>query len=56
MDGDRFYLQDGNALSNCTAQIDGTYYGFSNSGTMYRAEDFSIANRETRENGYYRAK
>ena len=56
IDGNCYYVKDGEVLISCVAKIDGKYYGFRNNGTMYLNERFPIWNENAGDYCYYRAK
>ena len=56
IDGNYYYVKDGEALISCVAEIDGKCYGFRDNGIMYSNERFSIWNESAGEYCYYRAK
>ena len=56
VNGEYYYVKDGQVLKECIEKIGDFYYGFGWKGAMYADREFSIWNEETRESHYYRAK
>ena len=56
IDGNRFYIKDGEILKDCVEKIGDSYYGFNGYGGLYSEGKFTIWNSETAESDYYRAK
>ena len=56
IDGNRFYIKDGEILKDCVEKIGASYYGFNGYGGLYSEGKFTIWNSETAESDYYRAK
>ena len=56
VNGEHYYVKDGQALKECIEKIEDFYYGFNYKGVMYADEDFSIWNEEAQKLDYYRAK
>ena len=56
VNGEHYYVKDGQALKECIEKIGDFYYGFAWKGAMYADSEFSIWNEEARESHYYRAK
>ena len=49
-DGDYYYTSNGSRANKCVLLIDGLYYGFRDTGTLYKNTDFTL------NGNYYRAK
>ena len=56
VDGEYYYVKDGQALKDCVEKIGDFYYGFDWDGVMYADEDFGIWNAEIQKYENYRAK
>ena len=56
VNGEYYYVKDGQTLKECIEKIGDFYYGFGWKGAMYADCEFSIWNEETQESHYYRAK
>ena len=56
IDGNRFYIKDGEILKDCVEKIGDSYYGFDWNGSLYSEGEFAIWNSETEKSDYYRAK
>ena len=56
VDGNYYYVKDGELLRNCIEKIGDFYYGFKSNGAMYADEYFSFWNEETQMSDFYRAK
>ena len=56
VDGEYYYVKDGEILKECIEKIGDFYYGFNYSGIMYTDSEFSIWNEEAGGYDYYRAK
>ena len=56
VDGEYYYVKDGQVLKDCVEKIGDFYYGFDWDGVMYADEDFGIWNAEIQKYENYRAK